>query len=130
MPPKIVNPESLPATRGYNHGILSTGGRILFIAGQTGLDENGRGDFAAQFGRALAAVRLVVEEAGGATENIGRLTIYVKDMQVYLRARRDLNNMYRKHFGRHYPAMSVIEVNGFIQPEMEVEIEATAVLQD
>lgn len=129
MPPKIVNPADLPAPHGYSHGMLLDSGRLLFIAGQLGLDESGDRDFVSQFGRSLAAIRLIVEEAGGAVENIGRLTIYVKDMPTYLNAQHQLREVYRTCFGRHFPAMSVIEVKGFVLPEIEVEIEATAVLR-
>ncbi len=130
MSAKVFNPDTLPALAGYNHGVELSGSRILFIAGQTGLSADGTvpAAFAEQFGVALANVRAVLEAAGGTAEDIGRLTIYVTDMTEYLAARRKLKDAYRKHFGRHYPAMSAVEVKGLLFPEMKVEIEATAVL--
>ena len=129
MKPTFFNPEALPEPRGYNHGVLLSGGRILFVAGQGGLgDRGGGGGFAAQFARALAAVREVVKTAGGTVEHIGRLTIYVKNMAEYLENRRELGPIYRAEFGDHYPAMSLVEVTGFVDEAMDLEIEAIAVL--
>ena len=110
-------------------GILAEGARTLFVAGQIGVGDRGNpGSLPTQLARALASVRQVVLEAGGTIENIGRLTIYVTDMEAYLDAANELNTAYRSEMGPHYPAMTLIEVSGLVHPEALVEIEATAVL--
>ncbi|MDP8224902.1 MAG: RidA family protein [Candidatus Lernaella stagnicola] len=131
MSGKVHNPPSIPKPSGYNHGFEMPGSRILFVAGQSGETTTGTVPeaFVEQFDVALGRVMAVVKAAGGRADNIGRLTIYVTDMDEYLATRPALNAVYRKHLGRHYPAMSALGVASFIQPEMKVELEATAVLE-
>ncbi|HET9581534.1 MAG TPA: RidA family protein [Gemmatimonadota bacterium] len=130
---RIVNPDSLAAPRGWNHGLLSDGrGRILFVAGQTASDVSGRTDldFVGQFRLALERVAAVVREAGGEPGNIGRLVIYVTNMNTYLESRKPLGEAYRAVMGRHYPAMALVEVVRLVDSDTMVEIEAMAVLPD
>ena len=126
---KIINPPSLPKPRGYSHGVLMPPGRTLFVAGQVGMksDQLASG-FVDQFAAALDNVRAVVDAAGGAVEHVGRLTIYVSDMETYLANAKALGPAYRAVFGDHYPAMSAVEVSRLLDPRLLVEIEATAVL--
>ncbi|MFS8638771.1 MAG: RidA family protein, partial [Gemmatimonadota bacterium] len=109
---EIINPESLGAPKGWNNGLLApAGGRILFVAGQTARDAAGRivpGDFVAQFERALLNVLEVVRAAGGGPENIGRMTVYVTDRATYLSSLEELGEAWRRHMGRHYPAMTLV----------------------
>jgi enamine deaminase RidA (YjgF/YER057c/UK114 family) len=131
MTREIVNPESLGAPRGYSNGVLMRGGAILFVAGQIGWDEDKKiveGGFAAQFGRALHNVLAVVGAAGGGPESVGRLTIYVAHKQEYLDAIKQVGEEYRARMGRHYPAMTLVEVTALLEPGAKVEIEATAVV--
>ena len=128
----IVNPEELGAPRGWNNGMLArSGGRTLFIAGQTARDGSGRvpaADFVSQFDGALANVLAVLREAGGGPGDLGRLTIYVTDMAQYRASLRPLGEAYRRRMGTHYPAMALVEVKSLVDPHAVVEIEATAVL--
>ncbi len=128
----IINPEELGAPRGWNNGMLApTGGRTLFIAGQTARDGSGRmaaGDFVSQFDRALGNVLAVVRQAGGVPGDIGRFTIYVTDVAQYRASLKPLGEAYRRRMGTHYPAMALVEVTSLVDPEAVVEIEATAVL--
>jgi enamine deaminase RidA (YjgF/YER057c/UK114 family) len=119
----------LTPPRGYSHGILGEG-RLLFVAGQIGWNERGElaGDFAGQFDQALANVVAVVEEAGGAPASIGRLTVYVVDKRDYLQSQREIGVRYRARMGRHYPAMTLVEVKSLLEDGAKVEIEATAVI--
>lgn len=130
---RIVNPDALGQPRGWNHGMLSEkGGRILFVAGQTAgvVDGPVQGDFVAQFRVALERVVAVVREAGGEPDLIGRMTIYVSNMDTYLESRKPLGEAYRAVMGQHYPAMALVEISRLTEPDMMVEIEATAVLPD
>lgn len=126
-----INPEALGQPRGYSNGLLFEGGSILFIAGQVGWDRERRfvsDDFADQFAQALANVIAVVRDAGGAPENIARLLIFVTDKKEYTSRLRDIGSAYRQLMGKHFPAMSLVEVGGLVEDLAKVEIEATAVI--
>ncbi len=129
---EIINPESLGEPKGWNNGLLApVGGRILFVAGQTARDAEGRivdGGFIPQFERALLNVLEVVRAAGGGPENIGRMTVFVTDRSTYLAQLKELGTVWRRHLGRHYPAMTLVEVSDLVDEGAVVEIEATAVV--
>jgi enamine deaminase RidA (YjgF/YER057c/UK114 family) len=126
---EIVNPEELGKPRGYSNGVKGTGA-LLFVAGQIGWDAQQRlaPDVAAQFTQALDNVITVVRAAGGTPESVARLTIYVTDKQAYREAREELGHAWRSRFGRHYPAMALVEVKSLLEDAALVEIEATAIL--
>jgi enamine deaminase RidA (YjgF/YER057c/UK114 family) len=129
---KFINPESLGLPRGYSNGVLCPpGGALLFIAGQIAWDEQQRivsADFVEQFDRALANVIAVVTEAGGGTEQIARLVIYVTDKSEYCQRTREVGRRWRARMGRHYPAMALVEVKSLLEREAKVEIEGIAVI--
>jgi enamine deaminase RidA (YjgF/YER057c/UK114 family) len=126
----FINPETLATPKGYNHGVLSNGGRLLFVAGQIGWDHNEKlvDGFAAQFDLALANVLEVVRAAGGNVEDITRFTIFVKDKSEYLKLRKEIGKLYRQRMGHHYPAMSLVVVKDLLEDSALIEIEATAVI--
>jgi enamine deaminase RidA (YjgF/YER057c/UK114 family) len=129
----VVNPEALGAPRGWNNGLLApAGGRILFVAGQVAVGDGGSVPagvgFLDQFSSALGRAVEVVSAAGGGPEHIGRMTIYVTDMQAYRASLAELGVSYREHMGRNYPAMSLVEVRSLVEARALVEIEVTAVL--
>ena len=129
--PLFVNPASLPAPRGFSHGVAMDGDRVLFVAGQIGCDQHGTmvsSDIVEQFERALSNAVEVVREAGGTSESIARLTIYTTDMAQYRARLKGLGEAYRKDMGRHYPAMALLEVKALFEPMAKVELEATAVI--
>lgn len=122
---EILNPESLGRPTGWNNGMLAKpGGRLLFVAGQAAPP----GSLVEQWDKILARVLAVVEAAGGRAEDIGRMTVYVTDLAAYRASRPALGEIHRKHMGRHYPAMALVEVKGLVDPGASVEIEATAVI--
>lgn len=129
-----VNPECLGAPRGYSNGMLApAGGRLLFVAGQVGWNTEHQlvGDlFSEQFAQALTNVLEVVREAGGKAEDVARLTIYVTDKREYTAELGAVGEQYRHLMGKHYPAMSLVEVRALLEPGAKVEIEATAVVAD
>lgn len=130
----LINPEELGAPRGWTHGMLApTQGRLLFVAGMDASEPEGtvtEDNFVEQFSIALGKAVTVVREAGGGPEDIGRLTIYVTDMDTYQSSRGELREAYRAHMGRHYPAMALVQVGRLVDPAARVEIEATAVIRD
>ena len=128
----VVNPEALGAPKGWNNGILAPrDGRLLFIAGQTGLDEKASSappDFAGQFARALDKVLAVVSAAGGGPTDLARITIYVTDLEAYRMSRKAIGEGWRARLGKHYPAAALVQVSGLVDAGALVEIEGTAVL--
>jgi enamine deaminase RidA (YjgF/YER057c/UK114 family) len=129
---KYINPESLGRPRGYTNGLLATpGARLLFIAGQVGWDEQQRivsEDFVEQFDRALRNVLTVVGEAGGDVGGVARLVIYVTDKREYIARTEEIGERWRALMGRHYPAMTLVEVKSLLEDGAKVEIEGIAVL--
>lgn len=129
---QVVNPASLAAPNGFSHGVLAPrDGRLLFVAGMAGWSEGQAGEppaFAEQFARALDQLLAVVREAGGEAADVARMTVYVTDLAEYRAARAALAKIWRERFGRHYPAMALLEVKGLVDRGARVEIEATAVL--
>jgi enamine deaminase RidA (YjgF/YER057c/UK114 family) len=129
---RIINPDALGAPSGYANGLLAdSGGRLLFIAGQVAWDEAHKivsDDFAEQFDKALANVVTVVTAAGGKPEHIARLAIYVTNKIEYRARTREVGERYRKHMGKHFPAMVLIQVAGLVDDGAKVEIEGMAVL--
>jgi len=128
--PRYVNPSSLAAPRGYSNGVTyGPGGSVLFLAGQIGWDAAGRivsERFDAQFDQALANLIAIVIDAGGTPESIGKITIYVLDRAEYLAARKLIGESYRVRMGRHYPAMTLVEVGALLEPAARVEIDGIA----
>jgi len=125
-----VNPSTLAKPVGYSNGVsYSDAGAVMFLAGEVGRDANGQmvGDrFADQFDQALANLLAVVADAGGGPESIGKLTIYVVDCAEYIEARAEIGERYRGRMGRHYPAMTLVEVKALLEPGARVEIEGLA----
>lgn len=127
---KIVEPTGLARPVGYSHGVRAEG-TFLAVAGQVAWDATGRivsDEFPAQFDRALANVIEVVRAAGGRPEDLVALRIFVTDKREYLASLQSLGEAYRCRMGRHYPAMTLVEVKGLIEPGAKVEIEGLAVL--
>ena len=129
---RSINPQDLGAPRGYSNGqLVPADAQLLFVAGQVGWNSRQElvaDDFAAQFERALSNVVTVVREAGGEAEHIARLTLYVADKREYLADLKGLGEIYRQIMGRHYPAMTLVEVAALLEPGAKIEIEATAAI--
>lgn len=129
----IINPDGLVKPRGYNHGIsIAGGGTLLFLGGQVAWDSEGRlvgeNDIAGQFDKALENILVVVREAGGQAENIVKLNLYVTDKAAYLASSKELGQAYKKHMGKHFPTMTLVEVKSLYEAGAMVEIEGLAVL--
>lgn len=127
-----INPEALGEPKGWTNGMLApAGGRLLLIAGQDAANPEGHvttDDFSEQFDLALAKTLSVVTAAGGTAESVGRMTVFVTDLDAYRAARREIGELWRARMGRHYPAMALMEVSRLVDPRGLVEIEATAVI--
>lgn len=130
----FINPISLARPIGFTHGISTSGGRMLVLAGQPGLDSDGRvaspGNIVAQCAQAYANLKTVIDAAGGQATDVVKLTIYVTDKAAYKANLRPIGAAYRNVFGKHYPAMTLVEVKSLFDDEALVEIDGFAVLAD
>ncbi len=124
-------PDGWPQPKGYANGIRARG-ELIFVAGQIGWDNRGRlvEGFLAQTRQALANVVAVLVAGDARAEHIVRLTWYVTDLAAYRASLAELGAIYRDVIGRHYPAMTMVEVRSLAEPGALVEIEATAVVPD
>ena len=131
MPKTIINPATLAKPSGYAHGITASG-RLLFLAGQTGMDATGRivapGDLVAQFRQALANIKTVLDAAGGQMGDVVKLTLFVTDKRAYRAQLKSIGEAYRAVFGRYYPAMTLVEVKSLFDDEALIEVDGMAVL--
>lgn len=129
---KTVNPPEWSAPKGYANGVVARG-TLVVVGGQIGWDAQQRiasDDFVAQARQALANVVAVLHAAGARPEHMVRMTWYVTDKREYLACQKSLGIAYREMVGRHFPAMTAVEVSALIEDRAKVEIEVTAVIPD
>ena len=131
----VIQPEGWAKPSGYSNGIVATG-KMLYVAGQIGWNPKSAAPaipatmgFVEQFDQALGNVCEVVRAAGGKPEHVVRLTIYVTDKKEYLGALKATGAAWKKHLGRHFPAVALLQVAALVDDNAKVEIEATAVLE-
>ena len=126
-----VNPPSLPRPSGFSHAVVTTGGRLVFLAGQIAHGADGAivGDtIVAQFEQALANLLEALRAAGGAPGHLASLTIYAVDLDDYRAQGRAIGEVWRRLAGREYPAMAGIGVSRLWHPDALVEIQGYAVI--
>ena len=129
---RILQPPGWAPPKGYANGVAARG-TFVAIGGPIGWNADQRfesDDFVAQARQALANIVAVLAQAGGRPEHIVRMTWYVVDRDEYARAQRGLGAAYREVIGRHYPAMTAVEVGALMEARAKVEIEATAIVPD
>jgi enamine deaminase RidA (YjgF/YER057c/UK114 family) len=125
-----LHPQHWARARGFANGILAEG-RLLCIAGQVGWNAQQRfesDDFVVQVEQALKNIVEVLAEAEGRPQHLVRLTWYVLDKNEYLARLAEVGQAYRRVIGRHFPAMTLVQVVALVEERAKVEIEATAVL--
>ena len=128
MKPETIHPEGWAPALGYANGMHMPDG-TLHIGGQIGWDAQKvfvEGGFLEQMEQALANIAAIVRAGGGDVTDVGRLTWFVKDKAEYLAHQREIGAAYRRIFGKHFPAMSLVVVKDLVEDEALVEIEATA----
>lgn len=129
---KILQPPGWPRPSGYANGVAARG-TMVFVSGQIGWDEHGRfpgGSLAAQVDRALANTLAVLAEGGARAEHVVRMTWYILDREEYQAQAGEIGLAWRRHMGRYFPAMSVVQVAALIETDARVEIETTAVVPE
>ena len=125
-----LHPKGWVPAKGFANGVAASG-RQIFVAGQVGWNGQQQfesDDFVAQLEQALRNVLAVLAEADARAEHIVRLTWYVTSKQEYARRRAEDGSAYRRVMGRHFPAMTLVQVVALVEDRAKVEIEATAVI--
>jgi len=129
---RTLQPDGWPRPRGYANGVVARG-RQIYIAGQIGWDASGRlvgADLVTQARQALTNIVAILAVDGARPEHLVRLTWYVVDRDAYVASERALGEAYREVIGRHFPAMTAVQVSALIEPGAVIEIEGTAVVPD
>jgi enamine deaminase RidA (YjgF/YER057c/UK114 family) len=129
-PHEIRNPETLPRPSGFSHAVIAQAGRTVYLAGQTAQRVDGTvvaGTMAEQFDVAAGNVVKALEAAGAHPQDLVSIQIFVTDIAVYQRESKQIGQAYRRHFGRHYPAMALLEVSRLFDPKATVELMGIAV---
>jgi enamine deaminase RidA (YjgF/YER057c/UK114 family) len=127
---QFLHPKHWARTRGFSHGVAAEG-RQVFVAGQVGWNARQEivgDDFVAQVEQALHNVVDILAESDARPEHLVRLTWYVCDKQEYLKRSSEVGEVYRRVIGRHFPAMTLVQVAALVEDRARVEIEATAVV--
>jgi enamine deaminase RidA (YjgF/YER057c/UK114 family) len=124
-PHRLVNAPELGEPSGFSHAVLATG-RTVHLAGQIGAGAT----IAEQFDSAAANMLIALRAAGGEPEDLVSLQIFTTDVPSYKASTREIGQAWRKHFGRHYPAMGLFGVTELYEPEAQVELMGVAVLSD
>ena len=127
---QFLHPKHWAPAKGFANGVAAEGRQIL-VAGQVGWNAEQRfesDDFVAQAEQALANIVAVLAEADARPEHLVRLTWYVTDKREYLARLAEVGDAYRRVIGRHFPAMTLVQVVALLEDRAKVEIEATAVV--
>ncbi|HWF23886.1 MAG TPA: RidA family protein [Solirubrobacteraceae bacterium] len=126
---RIVNPSSLAPATGFAHAVVS--GTTVYLGGQTAHDKDGRvqGDtIAEQFDLAAANLVTALRAAGGEPDDLVMLQIFVTDVDEYRAALGELGAVWRRHFGKRYPAMGLFGVTRLFDAAAKVELMGAAEL--
>jgi enamine deaminase RidA (YjgF/YER057c/UK114 family) len=129
---EFVNPPELPRPSGFSHATVGRG-RVVFLAGQTALDADGRivgGDVVAQFEQALGNLLTALRAAGGGPGDLAALTVYSVDLADYRANAKRIGAVWRRLVGTGYPAMAGIGVSRLWDADALVEVQGYAVLPD
>jgi len=129
-----VNPPSLPKPAGYSHAWEVQGGKTLYISGQVAFDKDGaivgKGDLVAQFRQICENLKNLLLARGGQLNDVVKLTFYVLSKAEYKAKTREIGVVYREYFGKHFPAMTLVEVKGLYDDDQGcvIEIEGVAII--
>jgi len=130
MTTERINPAELARPSGFSHAVAATG-RMVFLAGQTGVDRDGNvadGGVVPQFERALTSLLTALGAAGGLPSDLVSLTIYLTDVEGYQAHGKEIGAVWRRLAGTEYPAMAAVGVTRLWLPELLVEIQGIAVV--
>jgi enamine deaminase RidA (YjgF/YER057c/UK114 family) len=129
---EVLNPPAWKKPRGYSNLVKTTGGTTLFAAGQGAFDPQGNligeGDVCRQYEQILHNIQEVMAVGGAKMTDIVRMTIYCIDRDAFLAKGRECSQIFKRYFGDHYPASTLVEIKKLFNDGMLIEIEATAVI--
>ncbi|MGC0329005.1 enamine deaminase RidA (YjgF/YER057c/UK114 family) [Streptomyces sp. SAI-170] len=131
MTAERVNPPELSPPAGFSHAVVATGSRVVFLAGQTALDGDGKvtgRTLPEQFEKALRNLLTALAAAGGTPADLARVTVYATDVAEYRECAAELGRVWRRLAGREYPAMAVVQVVRLWDEAARVELDGFAVL--
>ncbi len=127
---ELINPGGLERPVGYSHVAKISSGRLVLVAGQAPFNADGavvgKGDLPAQFRQVWENLRTAIEGAGGRTRDYATLTMYVTDVDAYHVNRKEIGASYRTVFGKHFPAITMVQVTGLYNPDCMVEVSGLA----
>ena len=124
-----INPAELARPSGFSHAVAVTGGRMVFLAGQVGMDPDGKvvsGGVVAQFEQALANLLTALAAAGGQPADLVSLSIYIVDLADYQAHAKEIGAVWRRLAGTEYPAVAGVGVARLWDPEALVELQGVA----
>ncbi|MGP9768332.1 RidA family protein [Halomonas sp. AOP13-D3-9] len=127
---QLLHPSHWKPAIGYANGVLASG-QTVFVGGQIGWNADQvfeSDDFVVQVNQALQNIVAILKEANAGPEHIVRLTWYVTNKREYLARLKEVGGAYREVLGKHFPAMTMVQVAGLVEDQAKVEIEATAVI--
>lgn len=130
-PHELVNPDTLPPPKGFAHAVVARGERTVYLGGQAGHRPDGTlvgDDLVEQFEQACANVLTALQAGGGRAEHLVQLLIFVTDVDAYRDGLEPIGQAYRKHFGKHYPAMALLGTTELFDPGAKVELVGVAVI--
>ena len=130
MPIGLIQPDGWATAKGYANGVLTPTALLLWVGRSAGtpIRYSKATISSARWNRPCATSRGASQAPAARSRDITRLTWYVTTRRTTSRARREVGEVYRKVFGRHFPAMTMVVVAGLVEDEALIEIEATAVL--
>lgn len=131
-PHRLVNPETLPPPTGYSNAVVAAAGTVVSLGGQTGQHADGSlaDDLVEQFDQAAWNVAEALRAAGGGPEHLVQLLIFVTDVPGYRARLEEIGRAYRRHFGRHFPAIALLGVAELFDQRAQVELVGIAVVPE
>jgi enamine deaminase RidA (YjgF/YER057c/UK114 family) len=127
-----INPAELARPSGFSHAVSVTASRMVFLAGQVGMDRDGKvvsGGVVAQFEQALTNLLTALAAAGGQPGDLASLTIYIVDLAGYQAHAKEIGAVWRRLAGTEYPATAGVGVARLWDPEALVELQGIAAVR-
>lgn len=129
---EFLQPPGWARPKGYSNGVVCKG-RMVFVAGQVGWDEQEifrTDDLVGQVRQSLTNIVGILAQAGARPADIVRMNWYLADQKEYNARLAEIGEVYRTIIGMHFPAMTALQVAGFVEVGAKIEIEVTAMLPD
>jgi enamine deaminase RidA (YjgF/YER057c/UK114 family) len=129
---EFINPQGLEKPVGYSHIAKISSGSLVYIAGQAPFDAEGRvvgkRDFVAQFRQVIKNLGIAITAAGARPEQVAVLTMYVTDAAAFRANLKPIGEIYQAVFGKHFPAITLVEAKGLYNPDCMIEVSGVLVI--